>query len=149
MVYPNISFPKFNKRSLNSSISLVSTSHLCKLHIWPLMAFKLSQNLLQLRFKGTNNPKMKIQSLSTHPHADGRSNEVSKRTKRLWSFTAILLYNKTSGLVLKHNKTKLKICINGSIQLIWVSDSSEIPKWFEETLFTPVFSLNLHCGGAH
>lgn len=64
--------------------------------------------------------KMKIQSLNTLPHADGRWNEVSQRTKRLWSFTAILLYSKTSGLVLKHNKTELKICINGCIQLLTI-----------------------------
>ncbi len=37
--------------------------------------------------KGIVHPKFKIQSISTHPHSDGRSGEIFLSTKHYWSFT--------------------------------------------------------------
>ena len=39
-------------------------------------------------FKGTVHPKVKSQSSSFDPHADGKLREVSSSTKHFWSFTA-------------------------------------------------------------
>ena len=54
-------------------------------------------------FKGKVHPKMRIQSLSIRPHADGKLGEVSLSTKRFRSFAAkqccsVLLNNWSKGL---------------------------------------------------
>ena len=42
----------------------------------------------ELILKGNVHPTMKIQSLSTHLHADGETGKVLLPTKHIWSFTA-------------------------------------------------------------
>ena len=57
---------------------------MCESLHW-IYVVKLQQ---QRMFKGTVHPKVKSQSSSFDPHADGKLREVSSSTKHFWSFTA-------------------------------------------------------------
>ena len=95
-------------------------------------------------------PKLKIQSLSSHSHADGKLGEVSLPTNHFWNFKAQWVAALSST-----NETdvdfKQKQNENGSIQLAQCNPSLKIPNWFKKTFLHPrhvvqfVHPLQLGC----
>lgn len=70
--------------------------------------------------------KIKMRSLSTHHHANGKSGEATLSVKHFWSFVdklscSILLNN--CRKVKKQKQKKLKRPKNGSMQLVWHNPS--------------------------
>ena len=87
--------------------------------------------------------EMKIPSLSTHPHADGKPGEVSQSTKHFWSWTALRncheqLTSIENCVKTVENNWKEKKTSNGFIQLGWRNPRlPKTPNRFERALFTP------------
>lgn len=87
--------------------------------------------------------EMKLQSLSTHPHADGKPGEVSQSTKHFWSRTTLRNCHEQLKWIVTCVKTvennwKEKKTSNGFIQLVWSNPSlPKTPNRFEKAFFTP------------
>ncbi len=58
-------------------------------------------------FEGIIHPKMKIQSLSTHPHTDGRLGEVHKKTARVSQGKGVIV---TPQIIKVNGDQYLNVC---------------------------------------
>ena len=94
--------PGFVSSCASAPVWFHGSSEMCSCKcFWEGLCAAVEIKLCCKTFKGTLQPKSKIESVSPHLSADGNSGEVSLSTKHFWSFTvkqscSILLNNWSS-----------------------------------------------------